>query len=173
MSDAVTSSENIGDGSIGYASAASDSPSDRLLRRIVACAAILDGGAAIVAEIVHVALAKGWLASPKYMSWAFEGIYGVVNLVISVLLSGTLLLGGVLLLRRNHASIAVLRCSMIASLAFGVFSFGFMLYQDRTWANYWSTFGAAAVQGIGMLRSFWLPTIIGLLTLPPLARRLV
>jgi hypothetical protein len=47
------------------------------------------------------------------------------------------------------------------------------MWTNPTYRSYWSTPGAAAVEGLGFLNGLWLPALLVLLTLPPLARRML
>jgi hypothetical protein len=47
------------------------------------------------------------------------------------------------------------------------------LLHNPNYASYWSTPAAAAFQALQSLHGLYVPALLGLLTLPPLARRMV
>ena len=80
---------------IAYASAEDELPSDRLLRRIVAFSAMIYGGDALLDTALHVALARGWVASPSSMGWGFYPNDLVITAAQTVVMFA-MLMGGVL-----------------------------------------------------------------------------
>ena len=158
---------------IAYASEAYDTPADRLLRHVVAWTALVDGGKALVTTGLHVALAKGWLASPPSMGWGLQGGWGAVMLIAPMLTNVGLLIGGMLLLRRSRTSLVFLRVSVGCSLVLTAVSLAVTMIENPVYRSYWSTPGTAAMNGIQFLGGLWVEILIVLLTLPPLARRMV
>ena len=159
--------------SIADSSDAFEQPADRLLRRILGWAAIVYGGGALVGTALHVGLARTWLASPDTMSWTLRGGWDGVLLAAGALTMAGLVLGGVLLLRRRaRASIPILRASVACSFVVTVLGLAMTLHESDVYASYWSTPATAVVEGMHVLQSEWLPMLIVLLTLPPLARRM-
>ncbi|MDQ3440388.1 MAG: hypothetical protein M3478_08585 [Planctomycetota bacterium] len=158
---------------IAYASEAFDTPADRLLRHVVAWTALILGGNAVVTTGLHVALAKGWAASPPSMSWSLESGWGAVVLGAHMLTNVGLVVGAVLLLRRSRMSLAFLRASVGCSLVLTALGLAMLIIENPTYRSYWSTPATAALYGIQFLGGVWDEALIVLLTLPPLARRMV
>lgn len=158
---------------LSYASEVLDPSADRLLRRIVAWMAIVEGGAAVVSNVIHVGLAMGWLPSPANMSWEISWGWSTAMMAAIALTSVATLVGGLLLLRRVRASIVLLRAAGIAAIALSVANTVIIMLTFPGYAGLWSTFGSAAYQTLAALRGFAPPTLLVLLTLPPLARRMV
>ena len=159
--------------SIEYASTAHDTPPDRLLRRIVAWTAIVYGGEALVARALHIALAKGWLSHPSSMSWDLAGGWILVSNSVSTLTMCALLVAGLLLLRRSALSIPILRAGVAASIVVHIVGLALVMRANPIFASYWSTPGTFAVYSLQELRNTLVPILLVLLTLPPLARRMV
>ena len=158
---------------IAYASEAYEAPADRLLRHVVAWTALVLGGNALVTTALHAALAKGWVASPPNMSWSLGTGWGAVVLGANMLTNIGLAVGAVLLLRRSRASLAILRASVACSLVLSVLGLAMLIIGNPTYRSYWSTPAAAALYAIQFLGGVWDEVLIVLLTLPPLARRMV
>jgi hypothetical protein len=158
---------------IEYGSGAHEPPADRLLRRIVAWAAILYGGEALISAALHVALSGGWVASPSTMSWRLDGGWDLVVMGAHKVAMSALLIGGVLMLRRSRASVVVLRASVACAIVLAILGQALAMRGSPVYASYWSTPASAAMYAMQFLRSLWLPVLIVLLTLPPLARRMV
>jgi hypothetical protein len=150
-----------------------DAPADRLLRRIVAGAAIADGAEALVRKAVVVGLAKGWLASPRTMSW--DSSTGWVRVVTDAdsLVMCAMVIGGILLLRRSRWSVVLLRAAVFVQIVLAAVSQILAMRAEPTYASYFSTPGAWVVETLGLLKGLWVPALIALLTLPPLARRMI
>ena len=158
---------------IDYASGADEQPQDRLLRRVVAWTAIVYGGDAVISTGLHVALAKGWLASPTSMSWGLEGGWGMVLLAVGAFANCALVVGGVLLLlRRARVGVVVLRATVAGMVAITAISLAHLMHRNPTYASYWSTPAAAGLNALQFVSGLWVPALLGLLTLPPLARRM-
>jgi hypothetical protein len=164
MSDAVP---------IAYASDDLEQPADRLLRRIIGWSAIAYGGMALLGLALHVALARGWAATPSTMAWNIGGRWSVFQMVVGAMTDAALLLGGVLLLSRSRWSVLVLRASAGFAIALAAVGTGMAIRQSVVYASYWSTPATAATNALRFLAGLWLPVLILLLTLPPLARRMV
>jgi hypothetical protein len=158
---------------LGYAAEYVDPVADRLLRQIVAWMAIIEGGAAIVGNVVHVGLALNLLSSPPNMSWEIDRSWNTIMMAATALTSIATLIGGLMLLRRIRASIVLLRVAGISTIACGFASTVLIMITIPGYAAYWSTFGAATVQSLDAFRGLWTPAMLVLLTLPPLAKRMV
>jgi len=158
---------------IDYASDALEQPADRLLRRIIGWSGIAYGGKGLLGKALHVALAKGWVASPPNMSWSFDGRWDLIQMVGSTVTDAALLYGGILLLNRSRSSVIVLRASAGFAIALAVVGLAMAMRQNATYASYWSTPGTAMSNALHFLGGLWLPVLIVLITLPPLARRMV
>jgi hypothetical protein len=160
--------------SIPYASTAHvDTPADRLLRRIVAGTAILYGGEALVGRALHIALGKGWLSYPSTMFWSVEGGWLLVSNSASSVIMCALLVAGVLLLRRSPPSIPLLRAAVAAEIVVHFVGLALVMRSEPVFASYWSAPGTFAVYSLQELRSLLVPVLLVLLTLPPLARRML
>jgi carbon starvation protein CstA len=107
------------------------------------------------------------------MSWSIDARWTVVGMAAQALAMLALLTAGVLLLRRSRSSIILLRASVACSIALSTLSLAMSLYDNSIYASYWSTPATAAVNALQFLSGFWLPVLLVLLTLPPLARRMV
>jgi len=158
---------------IAYASDDLEQPADRLLRRIIGWSGVAYGGMALLGSALHVALAKGWLATPRTMGWNLGGRWGLLQMVLGAVTNAALLCGGVLLLNRSRASVPVLRASAGFAIALAVVGTGMAIRESTTYASYWSTPATATFNALRFLGGLWLPVLILLLTLPPLARRMV
>lgn len=158
---------------INYALSDLEQPADRLLRRIIAWVAIACGGVAICSSALHVALSKGWLASPTSMSWDLRGGWDLVLMAAQTLTRCALVVGGVLMLNRSRASVVLLRAAAGCSIGLGALGLAMIARASPVYASYWSTPAAAAVNAMQFLNGLWAPVLILLLTLPPLARRTV
>jgi hypothetical protein len=152
---------------------APDLPTDRFLRRIVGWAAIVYSAKSLITSALDVALAKKWLASPSSMAWELDGGWTAVVRGADTLATCVLLLGGVLLLRRSRAGVVLIRAGIACLAALSALSLAMQLYTNSTYASYWSTFGAAAMETSSWLSGFWPEAMLILLTLPPLARRML
>ena len=146
-------------------------PADRLLRRIVAWTAIAYGANALARTALHVVLAKGWAAAPPNMSWSLEGGWNTAVFLVQSAAMAALVAGGVLALRRSRACVAVLRGSVACWVLLSVVGLAMLVRTNPTYASYWSTPAAAAVNAAHFLEGLCLPVLILLLTLP-LARRM-
>lgn len=158
---------------IEYASEVLEQPADRLLRRIVGWMAIAYAALSLIATALRVALIKGWVAGPQNTTWMFEGSWQVGLTAAEAALNAVYLYGGVRLLNRWRWSIIILRASAFSSVALAVVSAVLFSQFNTFYASYWSTPGSAAMHAAEFLSGLWLPAIIVLLTLPPLARRMV
>ena len=158
---------------IEYASQGLELPADQLLRRIVGWTAIMYGGEAVIGTALHVALARGWVASPSSMSWSLDGGWNIIVMHAQTLAMTALVTGGVLMLRRSPASVVVMRASIASSIVLAVLGLAMTLRASPVYASYLSTPATATVYTVQYLRGLWLPVLIVLLTLPPLARRMV
>jgi len=159
--------------SIEYASEGLELPADRLLRRIVGWSAILYGAAAIIHAALYVALATKWAASPPFMAWSFRGASDIILLVLQTAIMSTLLFGGLLLLRRSQAGIVVVRTAVACAMALTILGEVTNIHATPTLASDWSTLAGAALMTLGVFDQLSVPALILLLTLPPLARRMV
>lgn len=158
---------------VQYAVAELEQPADRLLRRIIAGTAIASSGMSISSTVVHFGLANGWLASPRNMSWAHGDAAAIAFSMLGLALAVGLLIGGFLLLKRRPAAIVLLRVCAIASLLTIPAGLATTLLGNPDYAEYWSTPGSAFLQALQYFHGAWIPILIGLLTLPPIAQRLV
>ena len=158
---------------IAYAPPGSDQPADRLLRRIVAWAAIWWGGDSLLGTALHVALAKGWVASPPTMSWTRSGGFPMVVNACEDLAASAILVGGVLLLWRSRAALPLLRVGAASAVVLIVLAVGLLLRREPIYASYWSTPAAAVMEARPTVAAGSVPVAIILLTLPPLARRML
>jgi hypothetical protein len=158
---------------IAYASEAYEASADRLLRHVVAWTALVLGGNALITTGLHVALAKEWVASRPNMSWSLGTGWGAVVLGANMLTNIGLVAGAVLLLRRSRASLAILRASVACSLVLTALGLAMLIIEDPTYRSYWKTPATAALYAIQFLGGVWDEALIALLTLPPLARRMV
>ena len=66
-----------------------------------------------------------------------------------------------------------MRVSVAAQLVLTVATTALELYAEPVYASYWSKPGTAAMEAMGVLGGLWLPVVLVLLTLPPLARRML
>ena len=158
---------------LAYAPPGLDQPADRLLRRIVGWLAILFGGESLVGSALHYALAKGWLSHPANMSWSIDDSWQLALMAVSTGVKLTMFLGGVLLLRQSRTSILLLRAGAACTIGLSLLGLALLLRTNPTYASYWSTPATAAIYTMQSFQSLWLPLLVGLLTLPPLARRMV
>jgi hypothetical protein len=159
---------------IGYAPPGGlEVPADRLVRRVVAWLSVLYGGQSLVGTALHVALARGWAASPKNMSWAISGGATVAMMGVSALAMCAYVVGGVLLMRRSRGSVLVLRAAVVGDVVVSLVGLGLVLYQDPTYASYWSTPATGTMYALEHMRALYVPGLVGVLTAPPLARRMV
>jgi hypothetical protein len=158
---------------IAYGTEDLDTPTDRLLRRIVGWTAIVSSAKSLLTTALLVALAKKWLASPSSMVWDLDGGWNAVVRAADTAASCALLLGGLLLLRRSWAGILLIRAGVASLVALSAVSLTMLLYTNPTYASYWSTFGAAAIETSSWVSGLWPDAMLILLTLPPLARRMV
>jgi hypothetical protein len=158
---------------IEYAPPGLEAPADRLLRRIVAWSAIVYGAEALVVKTLHVALSRGWLASPSTMSWSLDGGWSRIMMAAQALTMLAMLIGGVLMLRRSRACLVILRAGVACSIVLAILSLAMAMRASPVYRSYWSTPAAAAVNAMDFMGNLWLPILIVLLTLPPLARRMV
>ena len=158
---------------IAYASETYEAHADRLLRHVVSWTALVLAGNALITTGLHVALAKGWVASPPSMSWSMGTGWGAVVLGANMLTNIGLVVGAVLLLRRSKASLAILRASVACSLVLTALGLAMLIIDNPTYRSYWSTPATAALYAIQFLSGLWDEVLIVLLTLPPLARRMV
>lgn len=150
-----------------------ESPADRLLRRVVAWTAVAEGAQSLLTSAVHVALAKKWLASPSTMGWDLSGGWSAVIMAATAAAMGTLLAGGLLLLRRSPWSLPLLRGGAAASILLSVAGLARAVYTIPVYRSYWSTPGTFTMEAAQFARGLWVPALLLLLTLPPLARRMV
>ena len=158
---------------LAYAPPGLDQRADRLLRRIVAWLAIVYGGESIVRSALHYALAKGLLAHPPNMSYSLDDRWSVALMGLRFAIMFVMLLGGVLLLWRARVSLTLLRVSAAGTIILLVVGQALHLRTNPTYASYWSTPATFVLYTMQSLQSLWLPLLLGLLTLPPLARRMV
>ena len=148
------------------------SPADRLLRQIVAGVALFLGAQSLITAGLQIALAHRWLASPSNMAWELgEGWQRIVSyLVLAV--HCAYVLGAVMLLRRQRGGILLVRLAAVFSVVGSIVGFLMLLSSSPTYASYWTTPGAIAIQGVSIIGG-WLPNLVVIaLTLPPLAKRI-
>lgn len=159
---------------IAYASRAAELPADRLLRRILAWSAIFYGAQGIISNALLVALAKKWMASPRNIGWGFgRDTRDVILIVADTLVMSALIIAGILILKRGRVGVIVLRAAVISAIVRAVLYHAISALTIAEVASCWSTPGAAAMQALGILYGLWIPVLLGLLTLPPLARRIL
>lgn len=156
-----------------YASDSVEQPAEGLLRRIVAWSAILYGGESVGVTLLQVALATRWLDTPANMSWSIEGGWSRLLFTAQALAMAGFLAGGLLLLKRLPASILVLRISAGSLVVVTLGGIAATLVDYPPFASNWSTPGAAVMMALQVLHALWMPALFILLTLPPLARRMV
>jgi hypothetical protein len=147
-----------------------EQPADRLLRGIVAWSAIAYGGLAVAGAALYVALAAGWAAAPAVPNWGLDRGWQASLVAAHVLADVLLLAGGVLLRRRSRAGVHALRAGAVGSA--GVRILAFALHSQAYWAL-WPTPAVVAMFILQTVPELLPPVVIGLLTLPPLARRMV
>jgi hypothetical protein len=157
---------------IPYATETLEARPDQLLRRIVAWTAILYGGQAVLTTALHVALAKGWVASPNTMSWSFGGGADVLVTAARTLTNCALVTGGLFLLGRSRLGVILIRAGVAGAVVTAAAGLAVTLNAVPTYASYWSTPAAFAVNAADFLRGVALPVLLALLTLPALARRM-
>jgi len=158
---------------IPYASTSTgDHPSDRFLRRIVGWLAIVCGARTVLLNALYVALSNGWVAQPPSMAWGLGGWWRAAIMAGETVAMCALLLGGTMLLRRLAGAVALLRCAAVALATLSLLGQAGLLHFDPDYAGYWTEPATAAVEALVVLNGFWLPVVIVLLTLPPLARRM-
>ncbi len=161
-------------GIIEYAPDGLDAREVRLLRAIVAVTAIVYGGNALLAQGIHLALTRGWVASLSSTRWIIEGGATTVVWAADGLNMLLMLIGGVLLWRRMRSSILILRISIACTVVLLVAGIVVEMIANPTYASFWSTPASAAYNALQYPLSYMLvPILLALLTLPPLARRMV
>ena len=158
---------------IDYAMDHAESPADRLLRRIVAWTAIVTAAESVISTALLVALSRNWLASPPNMSWSMGGPWEQAATAAGMLAMCGLILGGVLLLGRSRASILLIRGGVALSIVITLVEIALNLYSSPTYTSYWSKPGSAAMEAMHYFHGLFLALLMLLLTLPPLARRMV
>jgi hypothetical protein len=147
-------------------------PADRLLRRIVALMAMLYGGSALAGAGLHIALARGWAASPRNMSWTLSGGFGGALFIARIIMMGAWVVAGLLLLRGARAGVILMRLSAAATVVMLAAAEWFTLATIPDTRSYWSTPAAAAENALQYLNNLYVPALLVLLTLPPLVRRM-
>lgn len=158
---------------IAYALPGCAQPADRLLRRIVAWTAILWAADSLAGTALQVALSRGWVASPPNMSWSGAEGWSLVVRLANDLAACAMLVGGVLLLWRSRVGIVLLRGSAVGTMVLSILSLAVLLRTVPTFASYWSTPAAAAMEVQPTLTYVFVPALVALLTMPPLARRML
>src|SRR5207248_3315554 len=135
--------------------------------------AIVEGGTSVLATALRVALANKWLATPNTMAWGFDAQWEIALTAAEALTMCALLVGGVMLLTRTRVAIPILRLSVACSIVLMFVGTVMALHSSTTYASYWSKPATAAVEALQVVKGEWPELLIGLLTLPPLARRMV
>ena len=156
---------------IEYANQPPEPSTDRSLRLLIALAAIAHGGVGIVGWFTHMGLVRGWLASPRNMTWSFEGGIAYAYATVTIAAHVAAAAGGLMLLRRRRVGRWLIAGAMTAICAAGVLT-TIRLLQDEIFRTYWSTPGAALMQAISMLSGLWFPILLGLLAHPRVTPRL-
>jgi len=158
---------------IPYANTAMDQqPANPLLSRAVGGAVIVYGGAVLVCMALHVALARSWIASPPYVSWALGGLWNRVVMAAQALATALLLAGGAMMLRRSRTGILFVRWGAGGSCVLSLVGTAMALSQGSSYRSLWGTPAAATYQVLEMLQRLWPTLLMTLLASPPLARRL-
>ena len=154
---------------IEYATDNLEQPADRLLRRIVAGSAIAYGGLAVAGTALNLALAAGLVAGPPDMVWdPGSGWHQGVAAAQTVAMAASVV-GGVLMLGGGRSGVLVVRAAVTCSIVLLVLS---RTADMLATPELWSTPAGAAAYATHYLRGFFVPVLIVLLTLPPLARRM-
>lgn len=158
---------------IEYGTTDLEPPADRLLRRVVGWTAVAYAAQSLLTTAAHVALAKKWLASPSTMGWDLGGGWSAVIMAAQAATMCAMLAGGLLLLKRSPWSLPLLRGSAVASVLLTGAGLVRAMYITPVIRSYWSTPGSIFVETAQFARGVWVLVLLLLLTLPPLARRLV
>lgn len=159
---------------IEYAQDGSVLPGDRLLRRVVALVAMTYGGVGLARTVLHLGLAKGWLASPRTMGWELgSGAWSVSLFAARTAIDLGWVLAGLLMLRGRRLGVPLLRLCAASAVALTAAGMATSLYTIPTYRSYFSTPAAAAMSAMDFLNGLWVPGVLSLLTLPALARRIV
>ena len=154
---------------IEYAAEGGAPGGDRLLRHVVAWSAIVYGGAAVVRFALHAALVMGWVASPPNTSYGFGDGWGRAGSTAHVLGAAVVMVGGAMLLGRLRKSAVAIRTGaacLIVALVLNAVTVLMSPYFRLTPAT-------AAEHALHLVIIIWLPLVLVLLTLPPLARRMM
>ena len=147
-------------------------PPDQLLRRIAAWSAIVWAADSLLGTALHLALSRGWVASPPNMSWPRSSGWPLAVRTAEDLAASAMLIGGILLLWRSRPAVALLRAGAACSVVLIVLALVILLRTEPIYASYWSTPAAAVMEARPTLAALFEPVLIILLTLPPLARRI-
>jgi hypothetical protein len=158
---------------IGYASEDAELPADRLLRRIAGWWAIVYAAEAIVNAALQLALHKRWVAMPANSAWALGGRWGEIVMGVRTVMMCMLLIGGVLLLRRSGTGVLILRAALAGAIVLAILNFAVLEYPSMAISVSRSMPVLAASFALPVLQSVSAPVLLLLVTLPPLARRMV
>jgi hypothetical protein len=138
-------------------------------RNVIAVTAALYGVSRIIGTALQLALAKGWAASPSTMGWAPVTAWGAVLMAVRSAADAGLVLGGLLLIARCRAGVHLLRVSVCALIVITVLGLIKSMIEIPEIRRQWSTPAAAAQHTLSYLGGFFMPLLIGFLTLLPLA----
>ena len=127
----------------------------------------------VIHTAVLVGLSQKWLASPRTMMWGFAGTWDVMLTAVQTLAMCVIVLGGVLLAGRSRASITLVRGGAALSILVAVMDQVLSVRSSSVGMSYWSTPATFTWQALKFLAGLWCPALLLLLTLPPLARRMV
>jgi hypothetical protein len=157
---------------IDYSHEAGEMSADRLLRRIVGWSAVIYGGVGVLQLALHIALARGWVSRPPYMSWSLSAGWGILLLAAHTLTECAYLLAGALLLRRSPVGIPVLRWAAVVGVPLMIAQVIHSMFEFQNYASYWSKPATAAVEALGTFNGQWVPLLIAALTFRPAGKRL-
>jgi hypothetical protein len=157
---------------IGYADTGATDPADHVLSKIIGVSCVLYGGGHVLSTSVHIALAKGWLASPPSMAWSMGSGWNTAFMGWQILSNCLFIVAGLMILRRAAVGITLLRLAAVSMVLNAVASLVVTLRELENYASYWSTIGSGTVNAIQFLNGLSVPALLALLTLPPLNSRL-
>lgn len=143
------------------------------LRRAIAAFCVAYGGLGLISTALHLGLQYGVLRSPSTMSWDGGGLAGQVLTAASALATSLLVFSGVFIARGRRVGVLLLRLVVAIRLVLVALGLAHTFRTLPTYATYWLTPEAAAVNVLQVIHGLWVPAIVTVLTLPPLARRIV
>ncbi len=123
----------------------------------------------------HVFLAMGWAASPPSTSWSLSSGWLLVLWCVSNLAHFALLTGGVMLLGLLPVGILIIRISTSTIVLLTLSSIAVYSTLVNPTGSYWSWSNPMAAVSFVLqhLDAVCMPVLLFLLTLPPLARRMI